>query len=184
MADVIREALEALLAENEEYIRINNIGGAYNNQVLQQARAALASPSGFAEGVAAAAKVCDRVAANAERRKAGHTSPDAILSAHDKMEIARECADRIRSLASPATERGSVVAWQSMETAPRGGPSYLVWCPDRMNTYVVVWRDYGWGEPGWHHFAEGNLPLRQTPTHWMPLPAPPERGDHLSGEGR
>jgi hypothetical protein len=71
-------------------------------------------------------------------------------------------------------QASSVVAdhppWQLIESAPKTSRSRLVWCPELQNTYLVYWV-YN----GWHHFGGMFEPLDETPTHWMPLPAPPEQ---------
>lgn len=65
--------------------------------------------------------------------------------------------------------------WQPIETAPFTSRAILVWCPERHNTYVVTW----WGGssseemPCWRHFG-GHSDLHEEPSHWMPLPKPPE----------
>jgi hypothetical protein len=68
-----------------------------------------------------------------------------------------------------------VEAWQDIASAPTENGSYLVWCPERRNTYIVVYRDNeALGEPGWFHFGGiGWSRLLEGPTHWRPLPAPP-----------
>lgn len=59
--------------------------------------------------------------------------------------------------------------WQRIETAPKTGPAFLVWCPDRHNTYLVIpYNDR------LEHFGPGGDPLRETPTHWRALPVTPE----------
>ena len=45
-AGELYEALKALYDETVDYIKINNLAGAENNQVLQQARAVLAKARG------------------------------------------------------------------------------------------------------------------------------------------
>jgi len=66
--------------------------------------------------------------------------------------------------------------WQPIETAPRTSQSRLVWCPERQNIYVVCWWDNKELSPGpgWIHFGSGGGSLTETPTHWMPLPEPPQ----------
>ncbi len=68
--------------------------------------------------------------------------------------------------------------WQPIETAPKDNGARLVWCPDRRNTFVVTWGyDYETDSLAWMHFG-GNGLLRETPTHWMPLLAPPTEPHH------
>ncbi len=71
--------------------------------------------------------------------------------------------------------------WKSIETAPKDARACLVFCPVYRNIYVVTWVvPLGNGgercvEDGfWAHFANGSSPLRETPSHWMPLPEPPK----------
>lgn len=65
--------------------------------------------------------------------------------------------------------------WQPIETHDGGRGAVLVWCAERRNTYTAIWRDDEWrGDPGWFHFAGPADRLRETPTHWMPLPAAPD----------
>lgn len=59
--------------------------------------------------------------------------------------------------------------WQPIETAPRDGSKVLAydpgWCGGTMA--IARWWD---GE-----FRTGNLPGEEMyPTHWMPLPPPPD----------
>lgn len=68
------------------------------------------------------------------------------------------------------TIRRALVAqrWQPIETAPDASEAILVWCPDRLNMYLVTWQGM------WCHFGPGFHTLQETPTHWVPLPEPPE----------
>lgn len=84
--------------------------------------------------------------------------------------------------------------WQPIETAPKNKTTILVWNGDvhfayyeqTKYTHFTGWfvlnngdyydggygRDYKMGE-------DADLPL---PTHWMPLPAPPETNNQSKGE--
>lgn len=61
--------------------------------------------------------------------------------------------------------------WQPIETAPRDGNEFLVWMFG--NSMAVVYfidtnEEFPWATmdgPGYN---------KNAPTHWMPLPAPPE----------
>lgn len=59
--------------------------------------------------------------------------------------------------------------WQRIETAPKDGPAYLVWCPERLNIHLVCFF-----QGRLEYFGSSGYPLRETPTHWRPLPAPPQ----------
>lgn len=61
--------------------------------------------------------------------------------------------------------------WQPISSAPKTTRSILVWCPERQNQYLVYWDDRYEGE--WRTVGGGTV-LTESPTHWMPLPAPPE----------
>ncbi|WP_333627828.1 Lar family restriction alleviation protein [Stenotrophomonas cyclobalanopsidis] len=61
--------------------------------------------------------------------------------------------------------------WQPIESAPKTTRSILVWCPERQNQYMVSWDDRYGGE--WRTVGGGTV-LTESPTHWQPLPAPPE----------
>lgn len=58
--------------------------------------------------------------------------------------------------------------WKPIETAPKTSHAILVYCPERMNTYIVSWTDH----KGWMHFG-GYGELTQEPSHWMPVPEKP-----------
>lgn len=64
--------------------------------------------------------------------------------------------------------------WQPIETAPQDNVAKLVWCPERQNIYEAVWKIaiYEDQPNGWGHFGSNDW-LRETPTHWRPLPSPP-----------
>lgn len=55
--------------------------------------------------------------------------------------------------------------WRDIVSAPRSGPAFLVWCPERRNVYLVIHHN-----KCLQHFAPGGDPLRERATHWMPLP--------------
>ena len=67
--------------------------------------------------------------------------------------------------------------WQPIETAPRDGRTVLLAEPvdGKVFTTPGHWlEDYGgWWEHGSHPTDYVDLPV-ENPTHWMPLPPPPE----------
>ena len=86
------------------------------------------------------------------------------------------------------------MAWQSIDTAPRDGTPILIWQPDhhffgtrtRENTYddkgqlvpenTKYYDDYRFAIGYWRPAGSwGNRNNSDVyPTHWQPLPAPPE----------
>jgi hypothetical protein len=81
--------------------------------------------------------------------------------------------------------------WQPIETAPKDGTKIVAWgflanrAPEmgviRSETpvaHVMMWRSYTGLDAGdWVSTSIG-IALAQHPTHWMPLPAPPEEAEH------
>jgi len=62
--------------------------------------------------------------------------------------------------------------WQPIETAPRDGRDIQVYCKDTGEQFVAFWfspRDC-WCYAKWR---DGGIVVCK-PTHWMPLPEPPE----------
>lgn len=58
--------------------------------------------------------------------------------------------------------------WQPIETAPKTTRHILVWLPAIQCTAIASWWDDKWT----HAFGGSMYP--NEPTHWMPLPAPPQ----------
>lgn len=63
-----------------------------------------------------------------------------------------------------------MTTWQPIDTAPKDGRKLLMWNPKlEEDALVLFWMGGHWREPA-------NLMwFRTDPTHWMPIPAPPER---------
>ena len=62
--------------------------------------------------------------------------------------------------------------WQPIETAPKDGTRIIV-CRKSTNKYIPMVGEDRWGEFGGAHcWARSNS--ETEPTHWMPLPQPPE----------
>jgi len=66
-------------------------------------------------------------------------------------------------------------AWQTIKTAPKDGTAILCWCPD-VGVRVLTW-DGGW------ELCGVTLSADYKPSHWMPLPAPPQVRAQLAGKG-
>lgn len=59
--------------------------------------------------------------------------------------------------------------WQPIETAPKDGTEFLVFCTDDGHSYICFCNYLAGGY--WNPDAEVGGKL--NPTHWMPLPKPP-----------
>jgi hypothetical protein len=59
-------------------------------------------------------------------------------------------------------------AWQSIATAPKDGPAFLVWVPENLCIYEVIARDGNLSI-----FGGGFRDNIHRATHWIPLPTPP-----------
>jgi hypothetical protein len=83
-------------------------------------------------------------------------------------------ASETRDLA--AAIDGIVPKWQPIETAPRDGEWISLWCKGQPLSLPAgvpaFWED----DLGWVAVRDDDLLLTDNPTHWMPLPAPPEKG--------
>lgn len=80
--------------------------------------------------------------------------------------------------------------WQPIETAPRDGTDVIAW-DKKFGARQTQWRNYGTGSPAKAAYDRGDGPRGAfvwrepihnwvqdwRPTHWMPLPDPPETPD-------
>ncbi len=66
------------------------------------------------------------------------------------------------------------IGWQPIETAPKDGRSVIVFCPGEDGIAVCYWSTSIWVTPGaWICELNRSDTGRYEPSHWMPLPAPP-----------
>ena len=67
--------------------------------------------------------------------------------------------------------------WRPIESAPRDGTAILGWADGSFA--VVHWVDWGRGDGDWQLTETGSFADDGPwwPTHWQPLPPPPEPGD-------
>lgn len=63
--------------------------------------------------------------------------------------------------------------WLPIEDAPRDGNSVLIYSPDASGDGIMVGIYSGWVEDYWVDAVDGGL-IDAEPTHYMPLPAPPQ----------
>lgn len=78
----------------------------------------------------------------------------------------------VAALRGHASDSGTV-GWQPIATAPRDGP-VLVWDYHGMVAAIYNPLDGKWWLDLPYRFEAGIPKLELEPTHWMPLPAPPE----------
>ncbi len=70
--------------------------------------------------------------------------------------------------------------WQPIETAPKDGTLIIVGCPGSPHLWDVGrWEKMKRVPDRWAN-SMGALPF--TPTHWQPIPEPPELADFLEME--
>lgn len=70
--------------------------------------------------------------------------------------------------------------WQPIESAPKDGSSILAWpCYSGNGVSQVQWRDMKRTPGRWEHQWGRGVPVE--PTHWMPLPKPPTKGQRENG---
>lgn len=69
--------------------------------------------------------------------------------------------------------------WQPIKTAPKDGTSVIIAVPHNDPSGFVVGEAYcnerrgGWWWANLSYDDDYADPIRQAPTHWMPLPKPP-----------
>jgi hypothetical protein len=69
--------------------------------------------------------------------------------------------------------------WQPIDTAPRDNSIILLAGIDDLGDQVVgegYWETYLWWN-GEHNDPEWSWGWEAEPTHWMPMPEPPKKGD-------
>ena len=72
--------------------------------------------------------------------------------------------------------------WAAIETAPKDGTRLLLWCNGLEVGYwsTSLWAPRPKGSPlgkqdgAWIIYENRSDTIRLTPTHWMPLPFPPD----------
>ena len=98
------------------------------------------------------------------------------------MDIVRMQADRlleqakeINRLLEEITRLRAATAWQPIETAPRDGTTVLLWLVDGQ---MMIDGEYA--IQGFHSARAWRTEFHVTaePTHWQPLPTPPEGESH------
>lgn len=83
------------------------------------------------------------------------------------------CDMTVAYMAGQASNRPE---WRGIKTAPKATKAIMVFCADRVNTYIVTWGQSDFYEDRrecWKHFG-GHRDLDEVPTHWRPLPANPK----------
>lgn len=116
-----------------------------------------------------AAKVADQLAAAERVLERGAISRTEMLGSVGYAAAAaagEAIAAAIRAMPLPAA------GWQPIETAPKDGTRILGWSSGD-GVCIVAFGDTPRRTRWYENHPLGRLPIKQ-PTHWMPLPAPPE----------
>ena len=107
-----------------------------------------------------AAQIADSCAADEVKSAKGK-----YLETKWDFESRADAGEGIAAAIRAAAGGGEVMGWQPIETAPRDGAAVLVY--DENLTYEIAYRY----RAEWRYGPKG---YSCKPTHWMPLPAPPE----------
>lgn len=110
----------------------------------------------------------------------GHA--DAMAEVRERMSsLLQPMVDKAWSRFEAAVQAPAVQAWQPIETAPQDGTVVLAMLPDSDVPQTVRWslKDGCWSVA----FDDWHLRGRDTPTHWMPLPAAPGFDVPVQGQG-
>jgi hypothetical protein len=70
--------------------------------------------------------------------------------------------------------------WQPIATAPKDGTDVLLFAREgecAPSVYVGRWSTSAWYGAAWVAYEHRSETEYLTPTHWMPLPAPPTTGE-------
>jgi hypothetical protein len=87
--------------------------------------------------------------------------------ASEKAGVAYQAIDVLQTALAAREAEVAGPVWQPIETAPKDGTTVLVYDAARCRlTWTTEFEDGEWGWPGPYFQAE--------PTHWMPLPSPPQ----------
>jgi uncharacterized protein DUF551 len=103
-------------------------------------------------------------------------SGDCTNECHTCSVCQREHYEELARAALAAADQAAPQGWQPIEMAPKDGTKVLVYCPPgiaggvRVDAWLACLAD-GSGElsDAWYCSSFSN-----QPTHWMPLPAPPQ----------
>jgi hypothetical protein len=81
--------------------------------------------------------------------------------------MARDIFEQVFSAVGGCLPAAATPGWQPIETAPKNGTAVLGW--DKDEGHYVTWCSEGsWGQ------SVDDCVYLQFPTHWRPLPPPPE----------
>lgn len=105
------------------------------------------------------------------------------LEGYGRDEAIRDAWAAMIAAAPPQTE-----VWRPIETAPRDGTEFIAYRPDA-GAFAATWHHPAHEDGGWDVEAEpvlfsasGEDLTDITPTHWLPLPAPPPTSEPSDGK--
>ena len=102
----------------------------------------------------------------------------AYLNALSEEGTREELMEWVRKLDAEVDALRAIAQWRPIETAPKDADGILVYAPAYPNAPVgeaCFHEGTGWW---WVGTAPGDYyadPIQPPPTHWLPLPAPPEK---------
>lgn len=74
-----------------------------------------------------------------------------------------------------------MTAWQPIETASKDGPPVILWAEGSLPFIGWFVQDRGWRVAGFtrgtYQGSMGGAGVPPQPTHWQPLPEPPDLAD-------
>ena len=116
----------------------------------------------------------EKLAEAAEALAAGAARDGRPVHAQLLAEAARKAEVTLETERRSAETAGADEGWQPIETAPKDGTHILAYC-DRMKEVGEVKWSTSFGRWGATWVMAGfNQPWASRPTHWRPLPAPPQ----------
>lgn len=91
----------------------------------------------------------------------------------DELKATLRCANQAFEAGMRAGQQGATPKWRPIETAPKDGTEIDLWHEgDRIAD--AYWKGGRWWAPNFDYDGCDGVIGGPPPTHWMPLPAPPE----------
>jgi Protein of unknown function (DUF551) len=97
------------------------------------------------------------------------------ITLHTENFMTKETTDKTQEQSALASAQCSA-AWLPIQLAPKDGTRIMLWCGDEIE--IGYWSMSGWvgtpDKPGaWIIYENRSDTIELAPTHWQPLPMPP-----------